>query len=217
MRKSYLFISIAIFLLMLVIVPIIIKFINYDTNNIERIQEEFNRKYTTAFTYIEKYRNDAGKTIYCFAWKENDSIVVRANLEWTFDTILTFLPKRIVKDNFSEALKEFIVTSTCGGLLNITDDGIKTTGQVIYNLMREVRKQMSIYHKPTTFFSDDITLLINYKNRKREIIFYDNDINTINRQLKDIVMDSTDKIANEADSLLNHLKQSKRGLTVDNE
>ncbi len=61
MRKSYLFISIAIFLLMLVIVPIIIKLINYDTNNIERIQEEFNRKYATAFTYIEKYRNDDGK------------------------------------------------------------------------------------------------------------------------------------------------------------
>ena len=194
MRKRYFFILLSIILLLIIIAFIVLKFFDNDVKDIGRIQDEFNKRYFTSFEYTEKYQDDSGKTIYCFVWSENDSIVIEANLEWTFDTILTFLPRKVVKDNFSEVLKKFIVTSKCGGALNITGDDIKTTGQIIYNLMREVRKQMSMYHKPTTFFSDDIKLLINYKDKSQEVIFYDYDINTINSQLKDLIASITDNV-----------------------
>ena len=194
MKNFYIIMS-SLFIILLVIAVAMEKgniITSRDTEEcLQRIYNEFDRKYTTSFEFSESYYNEASEqTIYCFKWSEDDSVVVKATAGWTFDGILTFLPQRYVSDDFSKVLKEYIINNECGGVLDITDVSIEEATQMVYDLIGKTQDQMSLYHKDEAFYTDDIRIVLIYNAVSEEEDFYAYNKSTIHDQIVNTISNS---------------------------
>ena len=175
--------KIVIFSLLLIIILTIILSINInirksnnDTNNIQRIYVELERKYNATFVYTEKIKDEtSGQTYYCFKMLENDSIIIKADTGWLYNSPVPFIPfdiRRYVHDDFSDALKEYITNEKCGGVLDITDMSTEEAQIIVNEIMDEISKQLIYYLKVET--GDGIGFYITVKkgNYSEEVNFY---------------------------------------------
>ena len=157
-----------------------------DVDNLERIRIELKQRYSTSFLYSGvSIEETSGKPIYHFVWSENNLVNINTSIGVSTN-FLTFIPYIDVKDNFPEALKEYIINSTCKGKIDISETGITAAGEIIYDMMNDYRNQMTLYQKAKEVSNTSITLVIISDGISQEVTFEAFDISLIIKQLNGI-------------------------------